>query len=284
MIDIKNKLILLTGGSGYLAGAVIPKLLKHGARVRALARNEGNLIKAQQLFPEIEIYPGDISDSVVVKQAMVGVDAVIHCSAFKLVALSEDFSRETVLSNVVGTLNLLEESLNYDLDFFVNISTDKASQVSCSYSATKYIGETLVKQFSKIKPSNKYRTCRYGNVLKSTSSVLTIWEKLIKEGKEVTLTNPDASRFWWSRDAAADFIFKTIEEAPDAEPYIPEMKGASMSLLLAAALEKYGNGSNVPVKITSLNPSDNLHERMRTDGLFSNEVEQFTKEELIELI
>lgn len=283
-MDYKNKLVLLTGGSGFLSHSIIPKLLERGAKVRAMARNEGNLIKTKQKFPEIEVFPGDISDPICVKQAMAGADGVIAAGAWKIVGLSEEFSREAVKSNVVGTLNLLEESLNHNLDFFVNISTDKCAKITCCYSATKYLTEVLTKQFSKLAPG-KYRNCRYGNVLGSTASVLTIWRDLVSQGKGVTLTDTEATRFWWTADDAAEFIFETIENAPDAEPYIPNMKGASMNLLLQAVIEKYApKGVYIPINVTSLNPSDNKHEALYLNGPLSNEVEQFTKEELIALI
>ena len=117
----KGKKYLVTGGSGFLGEPLIRKILSLGGNVRAMARNEGNLIKLKQKHSSIEIYPGDISDPFDVKQSMKDVDGVFHLAASKHVGLAEKFVRENVKYNTIGSLNIFEQSLNQKLDFIISI-------------------------------------------------------------------------------------------------------------------------------------------------------------------
>ena len=145
MVNIeKNKKYLVTGGSGFLGGELIERILDVGGKVITIARNEGNLIKMKQKYPEIEIIPGDISDRFDVQQAIQGVDGVFHLAAFKHVGMAEDRCRECTKSNVIGSLNILEEAVNNNVEFVLGISTDKAAQIAGVYGATKYIMEKSI--------------------------------------------------------------------------------------------------------------------------------------------
>jgi FlaA1/EpsC-like NDP-sugar epimerase len=125
--NLKNKLVLVTGGSGFLGKPLIKELLNLGANVRTIARNEGKLIELKSEFPDVDILTGDISDPFDAKQSMKDVKAVFHLAASKHVGLAEKQVRECIKSNTIGTMNLLDCSLNEDLEFFISISTDKAA-------------------------------------------------------------------------------------------------------------------------------------------------------------
>ncbi len=148
----KNKLYLVTGGTGFLGVPLCERLLSRGAKVRVLARNEGQLILLKQQYNEIEILTGDISDKYEVRQAMQGVDGVFHLAASKHVGLAETQVRECIKANTIGSMNILEESTHVNPDFVLSISTDKAVQVSGVYGATKMLMEKLHEQFAKINP------------------------------------------------------------------------------------------------------------------------------------
>jgi UDP-N-acetylglucosamine 4,6-dehydratase/UDP-glucose 4-epimerase len=285
MIKIEQgKLYLVTGGSGFLGQPLVSYILEQGGRVRILSRDEGKLIETKEKFPSIEISPGDVSDRFEVAQAMEGVTGVFHLAASKHVGLAETFVRENVKTNTIGSLNLLEESLLHDLEFILAISTDKAAQVSGVYGATKFLMERLVSQYEKINPKCKYRVVRYGNVLYSTGSVLCKWKELIEQGKEVVITEPSATRFFWSVGQAIELIVDCMENSKDSTPYCPSMKSMSIENLLQAMIEKYSNGKEVPTKVIGLQPGENLHEKVLEQGPYSNEVIQFTINEIKELI
>lgn len=280
----KNKLYLVTGGGGFLGKPLVKKILSDGGRVRVIGRDEGTLISLKETCPSIEIYSGDISDEFEVVQAMKDVHAVFHLAASKHVGLAETFVRENIKSNTIGSLNIFNQSLKQELEFILSISTDKAAQVSGVYGATKLLMERLSLQFEKLNKNCKYRVVRYGNVLYSTGSVLCKWKSLIEQNKEVIVTEPKATRFFWTVQQAIELIFDCLEKANDSSPYCPDMKSMSIDNLLQAMIEKYGNGKDVPVKVIGLQQGENLHEKVMDEGPYSNEVDQFTKDEIKNLI
>lgn len=285
MIKIKQeKLYLVTGASGFLGSNLISYIISQGGKVRAMSRNEGKLIELKQKFKDVEIYPGDISDSFEVKQAMKDVTGVFHLAASKHVGLAEKFVKETTKINTLGSLNILEESLKLELDFVLAISTDKAAQVTGVYGASKLLMERLFLQFEQLNPKCKYRIVRYGNVLYSTGSVLCKWKDAIQLGKEIIITEPKATRFFWTIDQAIDLIVDCMNNATNSKPYCPKMKSMSIENLLRAMIEKYSNGKQIPIKVIGLQPGENFHEKVLEEGPYSNEVDQFTIEEIKNLI
>ena len=230
----------------------------------------------------MEIIPGDISDPFVCDKAMRGVEGVYHLAAFKFVGLAETEVKTCVESNVVGTLNLLEATRVHKPRFVVGVSTDKAMHVNGVYGATKMLQERLFREYEDINPATKYRTVRYGNVLYSTGSVLCKWRDKLQRGEEVVLTDPNATRFYWTVDQAVDLIFKCLEVARDSSPFVTHMKAMRIGDLLDAMVEKYAQGTP-KIKTIGLQAGENMHEQIM-EGQDSSMVERFTKEEILQLI
>ena len=286
MILDRNKTYLVTGGAGFLGQELIARLEAAGCtNIVTMSRNEGKLVALKEKFPFVKIIPGDLSDPYCAEKAVQGVDAIFHLAAFKHVGLAEQNVRECVLGNVTGTSNILELTRKYPIDFILGISTDKAAQVSGVYGATKLLHERLFSDYEKINPTTKYRTVRYGNVLYSTGSVLCKWKDRLQNDEELIITEPEATRFYWTVDQAIDLIFDCLDQAQDSKPYVPEMKSMSVGDLLEAMIRKYLPEGNVPkVKTIGLQPGENFHEVIIEGGLNSSEVERFTIEEIMELV
>lgn len=283
--DYRNKLYLVTGGSGFLGVPLVGRILNSGGRVRVLSRDEGKLIDLKQKYPEIEILNGDIADWFEVKQAMKGVNGVFHLAASKHVGLAEKTVRETIKSNTIGSLNILENSFDKDLEFIIGISTDKAAQVAGVYGASKLLMERLFTQFERLNPDVDYRIVRYGNVLYSTGSVLCKWKELIENNQELIVTEPSATRFFWSVDQALDLIYDCLNNANDSSPFVPSMRAMSIENLLEAMYVKYmPEGGSRQIKTIGLQPGENLHERILEDGPDSSQAIQYTVEEILPLI
>ncbi len=283
--DYKDKLYLVTGGSGFLGVPLVGRILNSGGKVRVLSRDEGKLIDLKQKYPEIEILNGDIADWFEVKQAMKGVNGVFHLAASKHVGLAEKTVRETIKSNITGSLNILENSFDKNLEFIIGISTDKAAQVAGVYGASKLLMERLFTQFERLNPSCDYRIVRYGNVLYSTGSVLCKWKELIEKNQELIVTEPSATRFFWSVDQALDLIYDCLNNANDSSPYVPNMRAMSIENLLEAMYVKYmPEGGSRQIKTIGLQPGENLHERILEDGPDSSQAIQYTVEEILPLI
>ena len=286
MIQIeKDKLYLVTGGSGFLGYSLCERILEKGGRVRTIARDEGKLVDLKQKYNDIEILTGDVSDKFEVKQAMKDVYGVFHLAASKHVGIAEIQVRECIKTNTIGSMNILEESLDTKPEFVLSISTDKAAQISGVYGATKFLMERLHEQFERLNSDTKYRLVRYGNVLYSTGSVLCKWKELLQQGKEVIVTDGEATRFFWTVDQALDLIEGCMESSIDCKVYCPEMKSMTINNLLKAMAEKYlPAGKDLKIKYIGLQPGENLHEKVLEEGPYSNECEQYTIEEIKELI
>lgn len=274
-----SKRIVVFGGSGFLGTALIQRLISFGNNnIIAIARNEGALVMLKEKFPAIQIIVGDIADQWVVKKAMKDAEEVYLLSALKHVGLAETEVKSCINTNIIGCMNIIDESLTTKPKLLMFISTDKASQPMGVYGCSKKIGEKLIYEAESINADTKYRIVRYGNVWGSTGSLITKWKPKMLRGEEIILTEPEASRFFWSVDEAVDLIFECIKKSDSSDPFIPTMKAVKMSVVLAACMEIYGN---CPVKIIGLQPGENKVET--TDGiLFSDQAEQFTKEEFIQ--
>ena len=286
MILDKNKTYLVTGGAGFLGQELIARLEAAGCtNIVTISRNEGKLVALKEKFPFVKVIPGDIADPYCAEKAVQGVDAIFHLAAFKHVGLAEQNVRECVLGNVTGTMNILELTRKYPIEFILGISTDKAAQVSGVYGASKLLHERLFTDYEKMNPGTKYRTVRYGNVLYSTGSVLCKWKDRLQNDEEVIITDPEATRFYWTVDQAIDLIFDCLDNAQDSQPYVPEMKSMAVGDLLEAMIRKYLPEGNTPkVKKIGLQPGENFHEVIIEGGPNSSEVERFTIEEIMELV
>jgi UDP-N-acetylglucosamine 4,6-dehydratase/5-epimerase len=268
--------ILVTGGSGFLGKALIRRL---GGNVRVLSRNEGQLIALKEMFPNIEIMTGCISDEFICKEALEGIEQVYHLAAFKHVGQAEQQPYQCVNANLIGTMNLLRL---FNKGKFIAISTDKAAQVAGVYGASKLLMERVISEYEQINKDVEYRVVRYGNVLYSTGSVLVKWKEALLNGKDIIVTEPTATRYFWTVESAIDLIFECLEKATDSKPYCPEMKSIQVSDLLEAMQYKYGRAN--AIHTIGLQAGENLHEKILENGLDSSQAQKYTIDEIKELI
>jgi FlaA1/EpsC-like NDP-sugar epimerase len=274
-----NNRIVIFGASGFLGTHLVERLSVHGkTNIVAVGRNEAALVSLKEKFPFVEIQVGDIANKWTVKKAMKDADEVYHLAALKHVGLADIHVQSTINTNVIGCMNVVEESLVVKPKIFLFVSTDKAGQPTGVYGCTKKIGERLIAEAEKMNPDTKYSSVRYGNVWNSAGSIATKWKPKMEKGEEVIITDLEASRFFWTVDEAVDLIFECIEKSKDSTPYIPKMKAVKMGVVLDACMEVWGKS---PFKIIGLQPGENKVET--TDGIiFSDQVEQFTRSEFIE--
>ena len=277
-----GKKYLITGGTGVLGEALCGRLLKMGVGVVVMARNKNKLDILKEKYQDVQIFVGDICNIEDIRYIMGDVDGVFH-----LAAVAEGMQAgkpiESVKTNVIGSLVVLEES--FDVDFVLGISSDKVVQVSGSYGATKFLMEKLFNQFEEMNPKVKYRVVRLGNVIYSVDSVLYRWKSLIENCKEIIITDKRATRFFMTSDKAIDLILNCLENAKDSKPYFEDMKSTSIGNLLQAMINKYApKGCELPIKTIGLHSSENLHEKISEDGTYTNEIEQYTIKELEKII
>lgn len=278
---MENSKVVVFGGSGFLGHALIERLISKGIyNITAVARNEGGLVALKERFNSVTIQVGDIADPWTVKKAMKDASQVYLLSALKHVGIAETDVMSCVETNIVGHMNVVNESLISKPRLLMFISSDKAAQGTGVYGMSKKIGEKLMLEAEKINPDTLYRTVRYGNVLYSTGSVLCKWRDKMLKGEEVIVTDIMSTRFYWPVSEAVDLIFHAIG-ASNAEPVITPMKSMRLGDLLEAMMEKYGK---VPVKVIGLQPGENMHEVIAEGIPDSYHSERFTKEEIFKLI
>ena len=279
---INGEKYLVTGGTGVVGYELCSRILEMGGKVVVLSRTEEKLKKLQEKYNEIEILVSDILDKESVRRAMKDVRGVFHLTALAQ-GMQSGKPIESINVNLLGSMNILVESLN--VDFVLGVSSDKAVQISGNYGATKFLMENLFGEFEIINPQTKYRIVRLGNVIYSTDSVLEKWKGKIQNNEEVIITEPKATRFFMTKEQSVDMILNCLENSKDSTPYFEDMKSTSMGNLLQAMSNKYlQEGSELSVNKIGLQPNENLHEQIVDGGPMSNEMEQYTIKELEKMI
>jgi UDP-N-acetylglucosamine 4,6-dehydratase/UDP-glucose 4-epimerase len=278
--------IAVTGATGFLGEKLVQKLIGKNYFVHAIARNESKLIELQDKFPgQIKIFPCPVEDFVLTKKALNDCSGIYHLASSKVVGLSEEHVIKTVQTNIVGTNHLLAHTVeNKELKFIITTSTDKASQISGTYGATKFIVERLFAEYEKINSAHcKYRVVRLGNIFNSTSSVLVKWKKNLQNKNGIMLTEPEATRFFLTADQAIKAIEDCLESSSNSNPYVPVLKAVKMEHLLNLVLAKYGIDSKPEIQTTGLQQGENKHEFL-ADDISSEFAERWSDKDLLEII
>ena len=279
----KDKLYLITGGAGVVGQALCSRILYLGGKVRVFSRSANTLLEMKKKYKDIEIMVGDVTNNHEVSNAYKDVKGVFHLAALAQ-AMQSGGASESIHINLIGSMTVLNESSNNEVDFVLGVSSDKAVQISGPYGATKFLMERLFDEYQEINKRIKYRVVRMGNVIYSIASVLYKWKSLIENGEEVIVTEPKATRFFLTKNQSVDLILNGLE-TDSSKPYCDIPKSTSIGNLLQAMSNKYlPKGKELKVKKIGLQPNENLHERILDDGLMSNEMEQYTIEELERMI
>ena len=292
----KDKLYLITGGTGVVGQALCSRILYLGGKVRVFSRTSKKLIEMKKKYKDIEVMVGDVTDAREVANAYTNVQGVFHLAALAQ-SMQSGGARESIHTNLIGSMNVLSESLSncvhmpylnggreYEVDFVLGVSSDKAVQVSGPYGATKFLMERLFDEYQDINTRIKYRVVRMGNVIYSIDSVLYKWKSLLEKGEEVIVTEPKATRFFLTNHQSVDLILNGIN-SDSSKPYCDIPKSTSIGNLLQAMANKYlPRGKELKVKEIGLQPNENLHERIIDGGLMSNEMEQYTIKELEKMV
>jgi UDP-N-acetylglucosamine 4,6-dehydratase len=256
--------ILVTGATGYLGTKLVERLLQQGKYVHALARDEGKLIALKSKHENVEIYPCPVESECLVRKAVKDCSGIFHLASLKHVTLAEKNALKAIETNIFGALTLLKATIeNSGIRFIVASSSDKAETISGVYGASKFLVERLFAEFAQINGAHcKYRVVRFGNILHSTSSVVERWKHAIATGNDILLTEPAATRFFLTRDAAINAIFDCLENAPDTRPYSPGMKAVRLKDLLDIIIQKYGNRHNCNIVHIGLQEGESKHEKI----------------------
>jgi len=262
-----GKTVLITGGTGSLGRALTKRLLQQNVKiVRIFSRNESKQIEMESEFNDekrLRFFVGDIRDSERLFTALEDVDIVFHAAALKHVPKIEYNPFESIKTNVIGSQNVIDNSLRQNVEKVICVGTDKAVSPLNTYGATKLLMEKLFISANNYINRDKHRTkfvaVRYGNVLGSSGSVIPKFIELIKKNKSITVTDPKMTRFTITMDEALDFILNATKLGQGSEIFIPKLKSYDMGTLIQALTELLGETKQ---EITGIRPGEKLHETL----------------------
>lgn len=267
MKKFKNKTILITGGTGSFGNALLERLLKTDFKeIRIFSRDE---LKQDQMRKrlnnkKIKFYIGDVRDKTSTDNAMQNVDLVFHAAALKQVPSCEFFPVQAVLTNIMGSNNVIESAIAHKIKKIVCLSTDKCVYPINAMGMTKGLMEKVAQAASRNLNEKETTVCcvRYGNVMYSRGSVIPLFIKQIKEKKPITITEPNMTRFLLPLKNAVDLVLFALNNARQGDIFIRKSP-ASTIIDLANALKNIFK-SKVPIKTIGIRHGEKIHETLAT--------------------
>jgi UDP-N-acetylglucosamine 4,6-dehydratase len=269
MLDLNNKSILITGGTGSLGKELTKTILTKWPNIKRLviySRDEQKQYQMAQVFnevnyPAIRYFIGDIRDLERLKRAFFGIDFVIHAAAMKHVHIAEYNPDECVKTNIGGAENVIKASLSSGVSRVVALSTDKACAPINLYGATKLASDKLFIAANNIKGSQdiKFSVVRYGNVMGSNGSVIPFFMSKVNYGV-LPITDPNMTRFNISLKEGVDMVLHALEVAWGGEIFIPKIPSYRIIDVANAV------GPNCKLEIIGIRPGEKIHEEMITSS------------------
>ena len=243
-LKISESVITITGGTGSFGSTMAKHALAKGAsEVRIFSRDEAKQDSLRQTLQDdrVEFYLGDVRDGQSVDSVIPGSDLVFHAAALKQVPSCEFFPLEAVATNVTGSANVLRSALASNVKSVVCLSTDKAVYPINALGMSKALMEKTAMAFARNNQTSKTRIAvtRYGNVMCSRGSVIPLFIKQLMEGRPVTVTDPNMTRFLMSLADSVDLVQFAFENAQSGDLFIKKAPAATVEVLLQALVEMF---------------------------------------------
>jgi UDP-N-acetylglucosamine 4,6-dehydratase/5-epimerase len=280
MLDLTNKSILITGGTGSFGKKFVEMVYARFPDVRRVvifSRDELKQFEMSQLYPQskyksIRFFIGDVRDAARLKRACEGVDIVIHAAALKQVPAAEYNPMECIKTNVFGAENVINAALDTNVQRVVALSTDKAAAPINLYGATKLCSDKLFVAANNMRGSRdlRFSVVRYGNVIGSRGSVVPFFMEKRKDGV-LPITHADMTRFNISLEDGVEMVFHALEHAWGGEIFVPKIPSYRITDVATAI------GPDCEQKLVGIRPGEKLHEEMitETDSLNTLETEKY---------
>ena len=269
-----GKTLLITGGTGSFGNAVLNRFLAADiGEIRIFSRDELKQDDMrhhyQRKFPEysnkLKFYIGDVRDQQSIAKAMYGVDYVFHAAALKQVPSCEFFPIEAVKTNVLGTENVLQVAVDAGVKKVICLSTDKAAYPVNAMGTSKAMMEkVIVAKARTVSPEDTTICCtRYGNVLCSRGSVVPLFISQIKEGKNLTVTEPSMTRFVMSLEEAVELVVYAFQNAESGDIMVQKAPACTIEVLVQAVKELFH--SDAEVKVIGIRHGEKMYETLLTN-------------------
>lgn len=245
---------MITGGTGSFGNAMLQGFLNSELReIRIFSRDEKKQedMRIQYQNDKLNFVLGDIREFSSIRNAMDGVDYVFHAAALKQVPSCEFYPMQAIQTNILGSENVLEAAAIHNVSKVVMLSTDKAVYPINTMGMTKAIMEKVTidkARDARVKRSNGVICAtRYGNVMCSRGSIIPLFIKQIKEGKPLTITNPEMTRFMMSLDDSVDLVLYAFENANPGDIFVQKSPAATIAVLAQAICELFGAQNEIQI-------------------------------------
>lgn len=260
-----DKVLMITGGTGSFGNAVLKRFLSTGVReIRIFSRDEKKQEDMRIVLnnPKLKFYIGDIRNYDSIHEAMHGVDYIFHAAALKQVPSCEFYPMEAVRTNVLGTENVLNAAVASQVKRVVVLSTDKAVYPINAMGISKAMMEKLMVAKSRMRMPGETVICatRYGNVMASRGSVIPLFVNQLSEGKPLTVTDPNMTRFLMSLEDSVDLVLHAFEHGEQGDIFIQKAPASTVGDL-AIALKSVFNKNN-PVRVIGTRHGEKLYESL----------------------
>ena len=261
----KNKVLLITGGTGSFGNAVLKRFLDSNiAEIRIFSRDEKKQDDMRKKYAntKLKFYIGDVRDYQSVLNATRGVDYIYHAAALKQVPSCEFYPLEAVKTNVLGTENVLEAAIQNHVQRVVCLSTDKAVYPINAMGISKAMMEKVVVAKSRNVPQGTtICATRYGNVMASRGSVIPLFVDQILKGQPISITDPNMTRFMMTLDDAVDLVLHAFEHGVNGDIFVQKAPAATIHVL-AQALVGLMNQDKHPIDIIGTRHGEKLYEAL----------------------
>ena len=274
MSVFQDKVLLITGGTGSFGNAVLRRFLDSDIReIRIFSRDEKKQDDMRHMLqsPKVKFYIGNVRDKSSVDVAMRGVDYVFAAAALKQVPSCEFFPMEATRTNVIGTGNVLESAIEHGVSNVVVLSTDKAAYPINAMGISKALMEKVAiakgRELGEGAPTTICCT-RYGNVMASRGSVIPLWVEQMMEGKPITITDPNMTRFMMTLDDAVDLVIYAFQHGHNGDLFVQKAPAATLSTLAEALKQTYAKVNpkygETEVKVIGTQHGEKLYETLVT--------------------
>jgi len=273
-----NSTLLITGGTGSFGNAALNRFLNdyRFSEIRIFSRDEKKQDDMRHRLnnPKVKFYIGDVRDKRSVDGAMVGVDYVFHAAALKQVPSCEFFPIQAVKTNVFGTENVLDSAIQHGVKNVVVLSTDKAAYPINAMGISKAMMEKVAIAKGRALGADAQTTIcctRYGNVMASRGSVIPLWIDQIKSGKEITVTDPNMTRYMMTLEDAVNLVLFAFENGKNGDLFVQKAPAASLVTLAKALTELYK--SEEKIRIIGTRHGEKLYETLVTREEMANSID-----------
>lgn len=269
MTQLKNKTLLITGGTGSFGNAVLMRFLNtdHFKEIRIFSRDEKKQddMRHRLQNPKVKYYIGDVRDKRSVDNAMRGVDYVFHAAALKQVPSCEFFPMQAVRTNVIGTENVLDSADEHGVKKVIVLSTDKAAYPINAMGISKAMMEKVaIAKARSLGDDARTTICvtRYGNVMASRGSVIPLWIDQMKANKEITITDANMTRYMMTLEDAVDLVLYAFENGNNGDLFVQKAPAATLDVLANALKDLYR--ADTPIRVIGTRHGEKLYETLVT--------------------